>query len=293
MNFLYSPTLRLLNSSTLIAISGALRLHIAFLFAGIEPRIMVYLAGGLIIYATYTLDRALDCEEDAINRSELAGSKKHIAIIACIITFLAGTLILAQENIYFASFFPFIVGYLYSKGIKIGKIKLKLKGSTGGKNIVIALTWGGTIAIIISKWAESIFTTISIFLFYTIKLFINSVLYDLKDVKGDTVAGIKTLPVCLGKDKTRKILMILCLLLHSVMVIVLLMDFIRPEFVVLSYSFLVGITSTSLCISAFEVQKPGIRGYTREIMIDCESTIALILRLTIISLSSQSVPYNN
>ncbi|MDW7727638.1 MAG: hypothetical protein SCH70_11125 [Candidatus Methanoperedens sp.] len=38
MKFLNSATLRLLNSSTLVAFSGALRLHIAFLFAGIEPK---------------------------------------------------------------------------------------------------------------------------------------------------------------------------------------------------------------------------------------------------------------
>lgn len=100
MNFLNSPTLRLLNSSTVVAISGALRLHIAFLFAGIEPKILVYLALGLIIYATYTLDRSLDCKEDAINKKELTESKKHIAVIACIIAFLAGALILVGENIY-------------------------------------------------------------------------------------------------------------------------------------------------------------------------------------------------
>jgi 4-hydroxybenzoate polyprenyltransferase len=229
VNLLNNPTIRLLNSSTLVAISGALRLHTAFLFAGIGPKLMVYLAGGLIIYATYTLDRALDSEEDTINRSELSGSKKLIAIIACIVAFLAGTLILAHENIYFASPFPFIVGYLYSKGIKIGKLKLKLKGSMGGKNIVIALTWGGTIAIIVSKWAESILTIILIFLFYSTKLFMNSILYDFKDIKGDMAAGIKTLPTFFGRDGIRKILMALSLLLHSVMITVLSIGFIRHE----------------------------------------------------------------
>lgn len=277
MNFLNSPTLRLLNSSTVVAISGALRLHIAFLFAGIEPRIMVYLALGLIIYATYTLDRSLDCKEDAINKSELTESKKHIAIITCIIAFLAGALILARENIYFASFFPFIVGYLYSKGIKIGKLKLKLKGSMGGKNIVIGLTWGGTIASIVSEWTGSIFAVISIFLFYTIKLFINSVLYDFKDIKGDTAAGIKTLPVCFGKDRIRKILMVLCSSLHVSMIIAFLIGFIKPEVVILSYSFLVG-ACASFYLPGFEAQEFGIRKYAREIMIDGESAIALFLR---------------
>ncbi len=283
MNSLNSPTFRLLNSSTLVAISGALRLYIAFLLAGIMPKIMVCLASGLIIYTTYTLDRSLDCEEDAINKSELAGSKNHIAIIACTIAFLVGTLILAREKIYLASFFPFVIGYFYSKGIKVGKFKLRLKGSMGGKNIVIGLTWGGTIAIIISQWAKSIITIISVFLFYATKLFINSILYDFKDIKGDTAAGIKTLPVCFGKEKIRKILMILWLLLHLGMMIALLTGCIRTEVIILSYSFFVG-ACIFFCLPSFETQELGIGKYAREILIDGESAIALALRSIINSL---------
>lgn len=283
MNFLNSPTLRLLNSSTVVAISGALRLHIAFLFAGIEPKIMVYLALGLIIYATYTLDRSLDCKEDAINKSELTESNKRVAIMACIIAFIVGAFILAGENVYFASFFPFIVGYLYSKGIKVGKHNLKLKGSMGGKNIVIGLTWGGTIGSIVSRWTESIFAVISIFLFYTTKLFMNSVLYDFKDIKGDAAAGIKTLPVCFGKDKIRKILLMLCSSLHVSMIIALFMGFIRRELVVMSYSFIIG-SFASFWLTGFETQELGVRKYAREILIDGESAIALVLRSIINSL---------
>ncbi len=293
MSILRSSTLRLLNSSTAVAFSGALRLHIAFLFAGIEPNIPVYLAIGLVIYSTYTLDRALDCEEDAINRSELTGSKKKIAIIVCIISFLAGALIFAGEKIYFASFFPFFVGYLYSKGIKAGKFRIKLKGGMGGKNIVIGITWGGTIASIVASYTGNILAISSIFLFFFMKLFINSVLYDFKDIKGDAAAGIRTLPVCLGKEVVRKILLVLCLVLHSCMLIAFRIGAIRPETVILSYSFIVGIVCVTFYFKAFEVQGSGVSKYSREIMIDAESTIALILRKIIWSLSCETVPYNN
>ena len=275
MNFHNSPTLRLLNSSTLIAFSGALRLHIAFLLAGIDPKIPVYLAGGLIIYSTYTLDRSLGSEEDTINRSELKGSKNNLAIFICIITFLAGALILAGEKIYFASLFPFIIGYLYSKGLKIGRFKLKLKGSAGGKNIVVAITWGGTIALIVSEWNKNNITILLIFAFYGTKLFINSILYDFKDIKGDMAAGIKTLPVCFGENRIRNILLILCLLMHCCIWVSLLTGFIKPEPVILSYSFFAGILSISLISSNHE---SGIKKYSREIIVDGESTIALVLR---------------
>lgn len=274
MNFFNSPTLRLLNSSTIVAISGGLRVHIAFLLAGIEPNIMIYFGIGLIIYAVYTFDRSLGSKEDAINKCEFIEARRRTAIIACIIAFLAGALILAGENIYFASFFPFIVGYIYSKGIRIGKFKLKLKGGMGGKNIVIGLTWGGTMASAVSKWTENT-TEISIFLFFAVKLFIYSTLNDFKDVKGDSAAGIKTLPVCLGKDRVRKMLMILCLLLHIGMVVSLFMGFIKPELVILGYSFIVGITCTYFYISAFETKELRTRKY-----LDSESAIALVIRTT-------------
>ena len=57
-----------------------------------------------------------------------------------------GTYILAKEGMLALAFVPLITGYLYSKGIKIGKFALKLKGGLGMKNIVVGLTWGIFIA---------------------------------------------------------------------------------------------------------------------------------------------------
>ncbi len=278
MKFLNSATLRLLNSSTLVAFSGALRLHIAFLFAGIEPKIHVYLGMGLIIYSTYTLDRALDSEEDVINRSDLTGANRHLVIIACMIAFFSGALIFAREKIYFASFFPLIIGYLYSKGIKAGKFHLKLKGGMGMKNIVVGMTWGGTIASIVAEWTIDIFAVSAIFSFFLLKLFINSVIYDFKDIKGDAAAGIITLPVYFGINNVRKILLALSLLLHLLMFFALWSGFIRYEPLILSYSFIAGIIILYSNLSTVELQRPMIRKYSREIMVDAESTIALVLK---------------
>lgn len=277
-----SPTLKLLNSSTVIAISGVFRLCIAFLLAGIEPDMLAYIGFGLIIYATYTLDRSLDSEEDAINKTELTGANTHIAVIVCIIAFLLSFIIFAKENLYYAPFIPFIIGYLYSKGINVGKFNLKLKGSRGGKNIVVGLTWGGTIAIIVSNWTNNIFTEISIFLFYSTKLFINSTIYDFKDINGDIKAGIKTLPVYFGIDKVKRGMIVLCILLHILMIISFSMDFIKPGIVIIAYSFFIGIFSIYFVSSVFDKQGSGITKYLREILVDGESTMVLILRAVIL-----------
>ena len=203
------PTIHLLNSSTVVAISGILRLHIAFLFAGIPPVPELYLAYGLIVYATYTLDRALGCEEDAINRSELCGANRQIGITACIGAFCIGFIFLARENIFLAPIFPFVTGYVYSKGISVARFSLKLKGGAGRKNAVIGLTWGGSIALIVSHYTHDPFTIAAIFLFFGSKLFINSTLFDFKDVDGDLLAGIRTLPIYLGEQMTKRLLLVI------------------------------------------------------------------------------------
>ncbi len=141
----HTPTLQLLKASIPVAISGAFRVHIAFLFLRAEPNISVYIAGGFVIYTIYTLDRTLESKEDEVNRSELAGSKKKVGLVVSFITFIAGSLILFMKKLFIVPILPLLIGYLYSKGIKIRGMNLKLKGGLGVKNIVVALTWGVSI----------------------------------------------------------------------------------------------------------------------------------------------------
>jgi len=83
------------------------------------------------------------------------------------------------------------------------------------KNVIIGITWGGTIALIVSHWCNAVTTVLVIFFFYAIKLFITSCVNDFKDVRGDLAAGIRTLPACLGENRTKKILLSLNVILQS------------------------------------------------------------------------------
>jgi 4-hydroxybenzoate polyprenyltransferase len=272
------PTIRLLNSSTAVAVSGAFRLYIAFLLAGIEPRVPVFLAEALIVYSTYTLDRALGCDEDAINRSELAGASRKIGVTASALAFGAGTVIFALHGIWAAALLPFIIGYLYSKGISIGNHSLKLKGGLGRKNIVIGLTWGGNITLVLSAWTGSLATLGTIFLFYFFKLFINSAIYDIKDLEGDLAAGIRTLPAFFGEGKTRKILFSLCILLHAIMWVSMSVGGIRQECIIVGYSFSAGTIFLALYRKSFEQSDSLLKRRFREMAIDGESALAVLFR---------------
>ena len=79
-----AATLRLLSSSLIVAVSGGFRLYIAFLLAGKEPDITLPLAAILIVYATYTMDRAIKTKEDEINRQEeMNANKNFVLFLVC------------------------------------------------------------------------------------------------------------------------------------------------------------------------------------------------------------------
>ncbi|MFZ0006156.1 MAG: UbiA family prenyltransferase [Methanoregula sp.] len=278
LRLLDSPTLRLLNTSTIVACAGCFRLYVAILIAAIMPTPLIIIAYGLIVYSTYTLDRALGCEEDTVNRSELSGANKYIGIGVSMFAFLAGAFILATNQIYLASILPFIIGYVYSKGLSFGGYTLKLKGSMGSKNIVIGLTWGGSIALIISRFTPNILTVAAVFLFFGIKMFINSTLFDFKDVKGDLASGIRTLPVCLGETRTKCLLLGLCISLYAVLILSMLDGFLHPEWTLLAVSFL--FTASFICFYSvgFEERTSGFTKKFRQWMVIGEWPLALFMQ---------------
>ncbi|MDD1678233.1 MAG: prenyltransferase, partial [Methanomicrobiales archaeon] len=155
MSSFLNPTLRLLTASAPVGISGSLRVYIAFLLAGIAPYLIPCIASGLIIYATYTLDRASPCAEDEVNQGYLAFANRRIGVAWCILAYLLGAALLFREGIFLVPILPLVIGYLYTKGIRVGLHTFKLKGGAGMKNAVIGLTWGGSIALVVAHWTTS------------------------------------------------------------------------------------------------------------------------------------------
>lgn len=273
-----NATFELLKSSILVAFSGALRIHLAFLLLHIRSSILTCIAGGLIIYTVYTLDRALGSEEDVVNRKELNGSNKKVGLAVSLLAFMIGTYILTKEGMLALAFIPFVTGYLYSKGIKIGKFALKLKGGLGVKNIVVGLTWGIFIAGLAGSGCGNLVPIVMVFIFFGVKLFINSAIYDFKDIEGDTLAGINTLPVSLGVRKTRNLLTAMHLFSHLILGIALIHGALAFEPLIVLYSFVCGL----MCIQKFthsgNEEFPS-QKVERTLLVDGESTSILGLKM--------------
>lgn len=122
---------------------------------------------------------------------------------------------------------------------------------------------------------KSIIPIVLVFILFGIKTGVNSTIDDFKDVKGDILAGLRTLPIILGKRNTRNLLTSLHIITHVLLGITLTMRWIAYEPLILLSSFICGL----ICIQRYakeectSVQKAGLTFFK-----DGESTISIILR---------------
>ncbi len=198
--FNYFP---LIYSIVVVSLSGALKLHFAYEFLGQTIPLHYFAVAVLVTYASYAFDRGVGCSEDE-DRSDLF--KKGLLVSAALATLLSfvlfGNLLLA---------IPFIIGYLYARGIG----GFRLKGGYGVKNCVVAFTWASTMPIFLGDLS---ITALLVYFFFFSKSFVNTILYDVRDVENDRAAGIATIPALLSTTRLRVVLILICALSHCILI---------------------------------------------------------------------------
>ena len=278
MTLFNAQTFKLLNSASLVGFSGGLRLYLAFLLAGIAPNFVLIIAASLIIYATYTLDRSLENKEDVINRQELTGANKMTGLIASGIAILIGIALFFSKNLFSPPLLPFFVGILYSRGIPIGTRRIKLKGGSGIKNLVIGITWGGTIGLVIASTGQ-IAAAIVICFYFGLKLFINSTIFDFKDMKGALAAGIRTLPISLGEKRLKYLLFSLCSIQHIVLALAMMVGILVRSEIFFVYSFTMSGLVIIYYTPEFESSASWLKRKFRILAINFEPIVLVILSI--------------
>jgi len=187
---------------------GAAIISISFLMFLNHIMTDMVVSTALITYSVYSLNRITDMEEDASNipeRVKFLEDKKELILILSIMSYATALLIGLIRNIWTLPIFltPFIVGIVYS--IRISS--LRIKDLFGMKNISIAFSWAFSSSFLPYVFDGNDEKAFLIFLFLFIKCFVNTVVFDMRDVEGDRKAGARTIPVVLGVKKTRRILM--------------------------------------------------------------------------------------
>lgn len=167
-----------------------------------------------IAFSIYNLNRKTDEDEDAINRQDrFAFTKRYEAplyygallslVLAFVLSALSGIPSLLATGA------PFIVGILYSfRLLPEGLGYRRLKEIPAVKNISVGLAWGIFLSLLpVFFWhREPGPGTVITFLLFFMWGFMASMIPDIRDREGDAGADVRTIPVIFGKQKTKRIL---------------------------------------------------------------------------------------
>jgi 4-hydroxybenzoate polyprenyltransferase len=281
MDFLSIPnkvTSFLISTSLFLAINGSFKVFFSVLLFNIYAFNMVIITF-LTTFSTYGLNKLTDFKEDSINAPERAKAIKKIELIFKIsvaLSFFLSLVLGFFESILTLPIllFPLLLGILYS--VRLSRKIPRLKDITGVKNLTIALSWavGSTFLPLIYLTNKKIVLITLVFYFFFLKSYMNSIIFDVRDIEGDRMSGVRTIPVSLGREKTK----LLLLILNSTLLLWLLIfrDYFTRYFYVLFFSIVYGywyiIYFCGVCA------KPG---KSRDLLVDGEFILIVIMALLV------------
>jgi 4-hydroxybenzoate polyprenyltransferase len=148
----------------------------------------------------YSLNRITDQKEDAISmpdRTRFPHRLRMLLLVVSLVFYLVFLMMILQKNLlsFATGLFPLVIALGYSV--------LRLKRVFIIKNILIALACGASVLIVPAYYETWSTTAALLFLFFFFLMLLNTVIFDIKDIAGDSVCGIQTLPVRFGIPATK------------------------------------------------------------------------------------------
>jgi len=201
-------------SSLFIGGTGFFKTYIGYVLLGIHPNIQVCFAVFLISFSVYTLDKIADLDKDVTNmpdRMRFLKGKKTLVMTCAVAAFLFSMALAFLDKPLSLLIILVPVGANAIYGTRLIPGLPRLKDIPVMKNVVVAISWA-LVTILIPALHLSNPDSWLVFMvvyFMFIKTFIDTVLYDVRDVKGDRENGVRTIPVLLGSEKTVIVLLAL------------------------------------------------------------------------------------
>jgi len=196
-----------LTSPFYLALNSCLVVALGFLFYYEQFNFLLLLAAFLATYSVYSLNKATDRVEDEINQTGPDPKSRKFFIVSAFIAMLLSLFIglMSSPLAVGVLITPMVVGLIYS--VKLSKNIPRIKEISGIKSLSVAFCWAftGSVLPIVTQpilWEK----VILVFLYIFVNIFVNTILFDVLDMKGDLTSGVKTIPHLLGLRKTRKLL---------------------------------------------------------------------------------------
>jgi 4-hydroxybenzoate polyprenyltransferase len=201
----------------LLALGTASMAATATFVLGKNPSWDLLLMAYLFSLGAYTINRFSDFEEDKISHpgrtSYLDGRRKYMAWISAACFLLGYALALTRNLIFFgALLLPLLLAVSYSfgsdrlKGI-IGMSRLK-EGLLV-KNIAISFGWSLIPILVGLYYLELPTAIIAIAPFIFLRIMVNTIFFDQRDIEADKAFGVMTLPVRMGMAGSSKVMNVL------------------------------------------------------------------------------------
>jgi 4-hydroxybenzoate polyprenyltransferase len=215
--FEWNPTILIdyiVYSSLYLSFAAGSMAYISSVLHEVPFNPIVFVLGMLITYSVYNLNRKTDESEDAINHSKrYAFTKKYekllfstaigAYILALVLSWLYGPAVVLISAI------PLISGLVYSTPIfPRGFPYRRLKEIPVAKSLLVAVAWAlppALLPVYIAGALPGMITLAAVLFFFSL-VFINTVLFDMRDVEGDRLTGVRTIPVCIGIPNTTRLL---------------------------------------------------------------------------------------
>jgi 4-hydroxybenzoate polyprenyltransferase len=265
----------LTSSSLYLALNSALVVFLGFVLYKTAISIPIMIAAFLATFSVYALNKATDKTEDAINRPTIASKNPRYYLIpslaALILSLTIGLLDGPLADLILIA--PLLVGLFYS--VRFSKRVPRLKEVVGVKSILVAFSWaftGSLLPALMAPVDHELVLLVFVYIFFS--LLVNTVLFDVLDLKGDRVSGVRTIPFVLGSRRTKVFL----ILMNSCLVIWLVYSVSRGLFLSCMPALAFGVLYGYVMIGHFAGRH--IRRLRAELLVDGEwIPLVAILRL--------------
>ena len=229
-----------------------------------------------LVFFLYTLNRYTDIPEDKINYPERVYFFQRFGKILLIISgllFVFSLYLVSLTNLYS------LIILLLPIGLVLLYSVLRLKKYFLIKNIFVALGWS-TIPIFIYSifnFSLNFAAVLILFLFLFFRVLFGAIFFDIKDIAGDRIHKISTLPSIYGLKRTKIVLHILNIMASCLLIIGYIFNVFS---VVAIFASLIGIYSF-ICIKL--IGKINIKTLC-EILVDGDGFVLLLLVLLGVSI---------
>ena len=194
------------STSVFLAVNAQMVLIFSSLLYKVEVKPIILLIAFFLTIFVYNMNKVTDTIEDIINQPNVIFVGRSFYLLSSFTALVLCLLfsILLGVKALLVVLTSSVASITYS--IRLSKSIPRLKEIVGIKSILVATSWSLTGALLPAciQIVEPV-KIVLIFFFIFVQLFINTILCDIRDIEGDRVSGLRTIPIVLGLNKTRKL----------------------------------------------------------------------------------------